>query len=545
MYQKTEKKTGAVLALLFILFIQTAVILWFGNQKQGYFIDEIYSFGLSNGYYKPFITSYGDEIFDQWADQSVINDYMTVQEGQRFAYGSVIYNQSQDVHPPIFYLLLHTVSSFFPGTYSKWFGIAINLACFLLSSVFLWLLGRRVMKSQWLGLIPVMIWGFSAGAVSYAVYIRMYMVMTLFTVLSAYLHGRMVRTWQSPRELAFLYGVTICGILTQYYFVIFAFFLSAAYCLWKLLKKAWKETFVYGAVMFGSVETSILLFPACITQLTRKDEVVAEETRKNIGNLNTFLTNLKSYGYGVNSEFFSGLYQAAFLLILLAALGILGSFLFGKAGWNKEKQMKRAGERDVTMGLLLFGWVGAVLTIGAVAVVPSPRYICSLYPLMVLTGIWLLWRFTRGFKKAMAACLAAVTVLFLCLSFLSYERGFVQYLYQDEPARLQKAGEYSQTPCLYVTNYRVAALTQDLRTLSCYQEFYVTSQEKLKNVKAVLAEEDLEKGLIVTVDYNEFWGSGYDGEEVVREISSQTGLTVTECLFAQELSVTYLLEKQE
>lgn len=73
----------------------------------------------------------------------------------------------------------------------------------------------------------------------------------------------------------------------------------------------------------------------------------------------------------------------------------------------------------------------------------------------------------------------------------------------------------------------------------------MTSQEKLNNVKAVLAEKDLEKGLIVTVDYNEFWGSGYDGEEVVREISSQTGLTVTECLFAQELSVTYLLEKQE
>lgn len=543
MYQKTEKKTGPVLALLFILFIQAAVILWFGNQKQGYFIDEIYSFGLSNGYYKPFITSYGDEIFDQWADESVINDYMTVQEGQRFAYGSVVYNQSQDVHPPFFYLLLHTVSSFFPGEYSKWFGISINLACFLLSGLFLWLLGRRVLKSQWLALVPVIIWGFSAGAMSFVVYIRMYMVMTLFTVLSAYLHGRMIRTWQRPRELALLYAVTICGILTQYYFVIFAFFLSAAYCLWKFLKKAWKEAILYGAVMFGGVGTAVLLFPACITHLTRTGEVVAEETRKNIGNLNTFLTNMKSYGYGIHSEFFSGLYQVLILLILLAAAGIFCSRLFGKDGWKQVKQRKRAGERDVTMGLVFIGWLGAVLTIGAVAVVPSTRYICSLYPLMALTGVWLLWRWTRECKKAMNACLAAVAVLFLCLSFLSYERGFVQYLYQDEPARLLKAKQYSNTPCLYVTNYRVAALTQDLRTISCYKEFYVTSKEKLKDVKDIMAGRDLENGLLVTVDYNEFWGSGYDAEEVVREISSRTGMTVTECLFAQELSITYVLEK--
>ncbi|WP_024293344.1 glycosyltransferase family 39 protein [Lacrimispora indolis] len=538
MNQRKEEKRRALLALIFILILQSGVMIWFGSQKQGYFIDEIYSFGLSNGYYKPFITSYGDEIFDRWADKTVINDYMTVQKGEGFAYGSVIYNQSQDVHPPVFYLLLHTVCSFFPGMYSKWFGIGINLVCFLLSGIFLWLLGNRLMKSSWLGLVPVVIWGFSAGAVSYTVYIRMYMAMTLFTVLSGYLHERMEEEGQSWRDLILIFLVTICGLLTQYYFVIFAFYLSAVYFLWKLWKRAFKEAFLYAAVLFGAVGTAVVLFPACITQLTRDDEIVAQETKKNIGNLDTLITNLKSYAYGINSDFLSGIYKAVPVILILAAGAVAAAFFLGR---RKEGAVM---DKPKGMGgwLFLLSCPAAVLTIASVAVVPSPRYICSLYPLLVLAGIWLLWRMTKAFQPAMRLVMALLSVLFLCLSLSSYRNGFVQYLYRDEPVRLEEAKRYGDLSCLYVTNYRMAALTQDLRTLSCYREFYVTSKEGLADADQILEGRDVSRGMLVTVDNNAFWGSGYDAEEVVREICEKTGLISVKCVFAQELSVTYLLE---
>ena len=184
----------------------------------------------------------------------------------------------------------------------------------------------------------------------------------------------------------------------------------------------------------------------------------------------------------------------------------------------------------------------AVLTIASVAVVPSPRYICSLYPLLVLAGIWLLWRMTKAFQPAMRLVMALLSVLFLCLSLSSYRNGFVQYLYRDEPVRLEEAKRYGDLSCLYVTNYRMAALTQDLRTLSCYREFYVTSKEGLADADQILEGRDVSRGMLVTVDNNAFWGSGYDAEEVVREICEKTGLISVKCVFAQELSVTYLLE---
>lgn len=530
-----NKKRGAVMALLFILALQALIVLWFGSRKQGYFIDEIYSFGLSNGYYKPFITSYGEEIFDKWADRTVIEDYMTVQRGERFAYGSVIYNQSQDVHPPFFYLVLHTVSSLFPERYSKWFGIGPNLAFLLAGTVILWLIGKGLMKNAWLGLIPPVVWGFSAGAISYTIYLRMYMLMTLFTLLSVYLHGKMLEDGQRGKILFLLFLTTLMGILTQYYFVIFAFYSSGAYCLFKLFKKAFREAGIYCGVMFGAVGTAVLLFPACIAQLTRTDEVVARETRRNIGNLNTLITNLKAYGYGINSDFLAGVYPVVLILILLAALGALAAVLV-----RREKILTKG---FWTEGWLFTApWLASVLTIGAVGVVPSPRYICSLYPLMALSGVWFLGRLTRALRPFLVLSMAAVSALFLALAGLSYNRGFVQYLYEDEPVRLSKAQEYGQAPCLYVTDYRMAALTQDLRTLSCYKEFYVTSREKLKEVRGVLEGRDLSHGLIVTVDNNEFWGSGYDGEEVVKEICKATGLSVRQCLFAEELSITYVLK---
>ena len=52
----------------------------------------------------------------------MFKDYLTVNKGEEFKLGSVIYNQTHDSHPPLFYLVLHLISSFFPGEFSKWFG---------------------------------------------------------------------------------------------------------------------------------------------------------------------------------------------------------------------------------------------------------------------------------------------------------------------------------------------------------------------------------------------------------------------------------------
>ena len=143
------------LALLIVL--QIFVLLLFTTQKKGYFIDEIYSWGLSNSYYEPFVVS--KDVFGRWVDGRELMEYMTVQPGQGFSYGSVWYNQAQDVHPPLFYALLHTVCSFTPDTYGTWQGMILNLIFYGGCLAMIFLTADLLMKNRRAAAAAMMLWG--------------------------------------------------------------------------------------------------------------------------------------------------------------------------------------------------------------------------------------------------------------------------------------------------------------------------------------------------------------------------------------------------
>ena len=132
----------AVLLAVIILLQSVNICRIFVNDKKSFYCDEVFSFGLANSFYRPFIES--DSVrsqelhyVDEWFSGEVYRNYITVQDSQRFRYDSVWYNQSQDRHPPLFYAVLHTVCSFFPNTFSKWFGFIPNLIYFAVTQIFL------------------------------------------------------------------------------------------------------------------------------------------------------------------------------------------------------------------------------------------------------------------------------------------------------------------------------------------------------------------------------------------------------------------------
>ena len=56
-----------------------------------------------------------------WNSPEDFNEYLAVSPDDRFDYAQVYENQIIDAsHPPLYYALVHTVCSFFPGVFSKW-----------------------------------------------------------------------------------------------------------------------------------------------------------------------------------------------------------------------------------------------------------------------------------------------------------------------------------------------------------------------------------------------------------------------------------------
>ena len=116
--------------------LMTAVIA----SKKNMHTDEVLTYGLANAP-EGWITLTNGEIYSP--ARKAWMDYVTVGEN-RFDYAVVWRNQAMDVHPPLYYALIHTICSFFPGKFSLWFAGAVNLIFAVLT---LWA-SRRLLEEQ-------------------------------------------------------------------------------------------------------------------------------------------------------------------------------------------------------------------------------------------------------------------------------------------------------------------------------------------------------------------------------------------------------------
>jgi uncharacterized membrane protein len=226
--------------------MQLVLFVYFGFQKQGYHIDEIYSYILSNSYDADKIGT-ADWMWNQWITPQNFDEFITVQPGEGFSYPTVYMNNSTDSHPPLFYWCLHTICSFFPDQFSKWFGIALNLLCYMITALFLFLISRELFGNSVLSFIPLVLWGCSRLAVDTVLYIRMYMMLTMFTVIFTYIHVRLFKYGINWKRLIAVTAVVFLGTFTQYYFAVFAFFCMLFFCVYLIKKKEIKWMFCYGA----------------------------------------------------------------------------------------------------------------------------------------------------------------------------------------------------------------------------------------------------------------------------------------------------------
>ena len=130
------------IAFFCLLFLQLSLAVFFGTQKESMHNDEFYSYYSTNGLH-------GLSLKDrEWNDTALLFQELIVTNEGRFHYANVYKNQEKDVHPPLYYFLLHTVCSLFPNMYSKWFGLVINLIFFILTFFLLGLLSYELTKDK-------------------------------------------------------------------------------------------------------------------------------------------------------------------------------------------------------------------------------------------------------------------------------------------------------------------------------------------------------------------------------------------------------------
>lgn len=521
------KKYWAV-ALMF--FIVTAVCLLFSCRKSGMFIDEIYTYGLSNSSYAPYITDIkGGNAVGQIISREELFDYVAVTEGEGFDFGSVYYNQAMDVHPPLYYLLFNIVSTLFHDSFTKWTGLALDYVIYMLALLCLYKLVRKLFGSRDIACAGVILYGLSLLGMSTMLMIRMYVLLTLLSVLLAYLVAclmRSFRPWLCP-----LIALTIlAGLMTQYYFVFYAFFLCGAYVLYALIKRQYRALLWFVPWALGGALCLLLAFPACLSQLSADKLVSGGNAMENLAAFSQYPQRLLYYF----AEMRHGL-KAAIYVALLAFAGLLLLF---------KKLKTAAGKKALCLDSLVV-ILPALITLPLVAVI-SPvmdqRYIYNITPFFIVAICLLLYWVALALGSFPRSALAKKCALLLITALALWEARSAppMYLYPEYPEYTALVEQHSSAPCVYFTGNYFAPMTQDLLQLMVFDDFYVTDENGTMDMLDYIGSSE---EFVAYIDISEYWSSGYDAEALIEKIAGSTEFDNAQLLYQNGLSTTYVISK--
>lgn len=524
------KKSANIASFIVLLIIIVGISTYYADKKVGMFIDEVYSYGLSNSDYVPFITDlHNGEISDSVLTRKEFSDYLTVQPGEQFHFGSVYYNQTQDVHPPLYYMLLHMVSSFFVDQHTKWIGLSLNLGIFIATLVILYLLLNYSFGNTVISLIGVVLYGLSTIAVSTAILIRMYMLLTFFTVILAYWLLQIIRGRKDYKVFLLVFSSIILGLFTQYYYVYYAFFAAVCTDFFLLVKKRIKDFWIFSLVALSAVAVFVMLYPASINHMFADQLVSGTSVLKTIQDVSSYPGKFTNYLYQFNWNA-RNIVRTARVFVIPAIICVV---LLYKRRHNKDIKPIEEGIDSLVVV------VPAVLSF-LMIVVSSPvlplRYIYNLVPLFVCGDCLLINVVFCGFPRGKLTNTFQIGLLVVILGITSYTtiRIEPEYIYSEQAYYTEVAEAYSPYPCIYFDKGRSPApLTQDMLQLAEYEDVLVVEDTESNMIKEYCDSHTNNDNVVIYIDTNldERYYSGFDAEMVLSELNSLLGFSQSRHLY--------------
>lgn len=426
-----------------ILILHLAYGCFWGNQKINYHIDEYYTYGLANnrGSIEPVfedgVKYHGDSLF---------LNYLAPDKSECFDYSIVWENQAADVHPPLYYVLIHTVCSFFPDVFSKWEALFVNLILLLVVDILILRLAKQLCHNDWTALWTVIGYGGTLLCVNTIIFLRMYMLMTVFVLGSVLLLLAYLQKKKDWKFYAGLYILSAAGAMTQYYFLIYLFFLSLTWGIISVFRKKWKEAVLFVLTLSCAGGTCLLIFPAMIKQIFGEG-YRGKEAFHNAKSLTDVWPHMKAYISIINKEIFGGY---GILFVLLAACFLIISLRY----FPKSKKLL------MKICMVSLPMIGYTVVIAIIAPYQYDRYIMAMGPLFVITMAGMacfviqeICRYMKG-RKLVVERVTSMTVIVLlaAMSVLSMAKAdwHPVYTYKSTESRINMAEKNSKYHVLFI-----------------------------------------------------------------------------------------------
>ena len=521
----TQKKL-VLLIFSFLLIFQVFTYVQIARDKKEFHIDEIYTYILSNSYDADRVAN-ADEYFDVWRDGEDFNEFITVQPGERFAYDKVYRNNSLDAHPPLFYFFVHTLSSLFPNRFSKWFVLSINILAFVISQIFLFRLSLKIFGKNMWALVPAAVYGGTLLAIDTVNFMRMYILLTMFTVILAYIHYNLLTRDIRARDYILCFAVTFLGVFTQYYFAVSAFFMAAAFCIWLLANKKIKSLVFYALCMLSGVVLVFGVYPAGIKQITGSStNNIGNEVARSILDFSNFSTRFQEFTDNLKEGAFLGVNQKKWLIVyIVIASAMLSVALYKNRTDEQENQpcRKPLWALVVCLAAIVFLTIATIShTSGSYSYV---RYVYHIVPLVCLTAALLLYlALSYAPVKSQVIAVGLVLAFVFSTSSLAANKS-ATYLYRDYADNLKTKiiAECKDKPLIVVNNSSNYFLTANLTVFNKCNNVYVLVLDDDTDIDSVLSQKQ-SKGYVFMVLTDGNWSKGFDGDKVMTDFVEKSNI---------------------
>lgn len=485
------KKSTVIIALIIIILIQLIVRIYVGNQKEYFHIDEAYSYSLMN-YDKIQITE-NEDFYNNWHTKDYYIDYLAVNDDEVTDLKPVYENQKNDVHPPLYYLLLRIAATFTINEFTKWTGLILNMIIFVFSSIFIYLIGTRIFKDKKMALLACLITGLTVGALETTSYIRMYELANLFILIITYLHMKLYSKRDLEIRDLLAIGVTaLLGSLTHYYIIIYMAVLFIIFVAKYIKEKQYKNLAKYVITFAIAAVLSLAIFPYSLKHMFGGYR--GQGAASNLMNMDTFFQDIGQYLNILNKGIVNNL---AIILIIIY-------IIFNQ---KRKKNNKNVVEKidNEEMNLIFIPTVIYFILVAKMSPYKEIRYIMPIISVATLYVIYIfnqLFKETLTDKKAKIATVALFTIMIISPVFTGIKLDFT---YTKMNHLADKMEEKSDVPALYIFDETNIRFLDDIYMFTKIDESYIMSTTKanMENIENVLSGKNTSKGMIFIYNYGD------------------------------------------
>jgi len=564
------KKINNILFYIAII-ITTIVMFVFIGQKNGWHEDEIFSYGSSNYKCDNLFLNFGDkdslnQLIDEkivgknigetlknisyylknedefqdelnkkiaeekpiWKTKEQAKEYMTVSSDEIFNYWSVYYNQARDVHPPLFYMLVHLVSSICLNNFTKYIIFSINLifyiaSCFVLKKIL------RLFNKEELSWITVLLYGLSMGMISIVMFQRMYMMLTFFAMVYLYLNINIFKnSFEIDKKTKRKLTITvILGFLTQYYFCIYAALVAIISAICMIKNKKWDSLKRYVWCHVKAAIIGLILFPASIYHIFFSYRGAAGGVAEGsyLSRLQEYL-KLIFYGFSIPE------------ILGYITLGIIIAMFIRRIIIAKRKDIATL----ICLPIFLF-----VLVIAKIAPFINIRYISIVFPIIIIavelgvvSSVKELMKTIKNNKIPQFIRKNASIIILVVIALVSSGYGLLkskpEFLYTDYSKRIEIAEQYSNLKFVYIGQSPFNQL-QDMEEFLRYDNSIIINTWQLDRLKEIDGLDDNTE-FILNI---KCWVSDFD--KTLKTVLENTGAKDYELLIDDGQSRVYKVKK--